>query len=66
MQRRLDYVYKSYDIESDSAWEKRNFECMNEYGYNFDSNKRRVVDYEKKCKRVLYSDVKVRNIKGKR
>lgn len=66
MQKRLDYYYKSYDIESNSAWEKKNFEYMNEYGYNFDSNKKRVIDYDKMCKRVLYSDVKKRNKEGKR
>lgn len=66
MQKRLDYFYKSYDIDSDSAWERKTIECMNEYGYNFDSNKKRIVDYEKKCSKVLYSDVKKRNIKGKR
>lgn len=66
MQKRLDYFYKSFDIESDDAWEKKKYECMNEYGYNFDSNKKRVIDYEKKCSRVLYSDVKKRNNQGKR
>ena len=66
MQKRLDYYYKGFDIDSSSAWEKRNFEIMNEYGYNFDSNKKRVIDYDKKCSSVLYSDVKERNNKGKR
>lgn len=66
MQKRLDYYYKSYDIENDSAWEKKNYEYMNDYGYNFDSNKKRVIDYDKMCSRVLYSDVKKRNKEGKR
>lgn len=66
MQKRLDYYYKSYDIENENLWEKKNFEYLNEYGYNFDSNKKRVVDYEKNCKKVLYSDVKKRNNIGKR
>ncbi|MBQ6687589.1 MAG: hypothetical protein IJN03_03605 [Bacilli bacterium] len=66
MQKRLDYFYKSYDIDSDNAWERKTIGCMNEYGYNFDSNKKRIIDYEKKCSKVLYSDVKKRNIKGKR
>jgi len=66
MEKRLDYYYKSFDIDSNSIWEKKNYDCMNEYGYNFDSNKKRVIDYEKNCRKVLYSDVKKQNNKGKR
>jgi len=66
MQKRLDYFYKENDIENINPLEKKRFEVMNEYGYNFDSNKKRIIDYEKRCSRVLYSDVKMHNNKGKR
>jgi len=66
MQKHIDYFYKSYDIDNVNSLEKKNFEVMNEYGYNYEVNNKRVVDYEKKCSRVLYSDVKRRNNKGKR
>ena len=66
MQKRLDYFYKSYDNENVNPREKRNYETMNEYGYNFEVNNQRYVDYEKKCSRILYSDIKRHNNKGKR
>lgn len=66
MQKRLDYYYKSYDIDNNNSLEKKNFETMNEYGYNFELNNKRVIDYEKKCSRVMYSDIKRHNNKGKR
>ena len=66
MQKRLDYFDKNYDIEDDNPLSKKNFEVMNEYGYNYELNNKRVIDYDKKCSKVLYSDVKIRNVKGKR
>ena len=66
MQNRLTNYYKSYDIDNVNPRVQKRHEIMNEYGYNFDSNTKTVVDYEKKCSRVLYTDVKMRNNKGKR
>ena len=66
MQKHLDYFYKNYDIEDDNPLSKKNFEVMNEYGYNYEVTNKRVIDYDKKCSKVLYSDVKIRNVKGKR
>ena len=66
MQKRLEYFYKSYDIDGTNPMEKKSFEIMNEYGYNFEANNKRTVDYEKKCRRLLYTDIKRHNNKGKR
>lgn len=37
-----DYYYKGYDIESKSRLEKIRMEYTNPYGYNLESNERRV------------------------
>ncbi len=44
-----DYYYKGYDIENINRLEKLFMEYNNPYGYNFDCNMRRVVDYNKKA-----------------
>ncbi len=41
-----DYYYKGYDIESKSRLEKVKMEYSNPYGYNLESNQRRIIDYE--------------------
>ena len=41
-----DYYYKGYDIESKSRLEKVRMEYSNPYGYNLESNQRRIIDYE--------------------
>jgi len=42
--RSCDYFYKTCDLEDMSPLDKKRYELLNEYGYNFDSNKKRVVD----------------------
>lgn len=58
-------VLKTYDLDT-SGIQKRDYVVMNEYGYNFESNKNKFIDYEKRCSRVMYSDIKKRIKKGKR
>lgn len=42
MRKHIDYYYKCFDKENDSEIEQMRTEKFNEYGYNFDTNKRRV------------------------
>lgn len=58
-------TYKCYDLNTNPMI-KRKFIAMNEYGYNFEIEKNEFVNYEKKCSRMLYSDVNKGNKKGKR
>ena len=44
-----DYYYKGYDVTNSSRLEKLAMELSNPYGYNLESNNRRVIDYEKKA-----------------
>ncbi len=41
-----DYYYKGYDIENKCRKEKIMMEYTNPYGYNYESNQRRVKDYD--------------------
>ena len=50
--RSVDYYYKSCDICNMDDKDKKRYEYMNDYGYNIDNNRRRVVDLEKECYRV--------------
>lgn len=65
MRKHIDYFYKSYDKIYRSELERREFECFNEYGYNFDSNNRREEDLEKRISRTNYNSCK-NKIKDKR
>ena len=57
MRRRSnDYFYKSCDLDKMSSLEKKRYEYLNEFGYNIDSNKRRVVDSEMQIKRHKNSE----------
>ena len=58
-------VIKSYDLDTNPK-NKRKYNIMNEYGYNFENNKNEFENYEKNCRRVLYSDVNNKVNKGKR
>ena len=44
-----NYYYKGYDVTNNSRLEKLKMEYSNPYGYNLESNNRRVIDYEKKA-----------------
>lgn len=44
MGRSTDYYYKGYDITNKNHLEKILMELQNPYGYNFESNSKRIVD----------------------
>lgn len=46
MARNTDYFYKGYDITNKNRLEKIKYEYLNPYGYNLDSNLRRVKNYD--------------------
>lgn len=58
MRKHVDYFYKCYDKINDSELDRICNECFNEYGYNFDSNKRRVMDYDEVAKKTNYNACK--------
>jgi len=49
--RSCDYHYKSCDLEKMSPLDKKRYELLNEFGYNMDSNKKRIVDFDMNIKR---------------
>jgi len=49
--RSCDYYYKSCDLEKLSPIDKKRYELLNEFGYNMDSNKKRIVDFDMNIKR---------------
>jgi len=55
MRKHIDYFYKGYDKNYRSELERKEFECFNEYGYNFDSNNRREKELEKSICRTNYN-----------
>lgn len=60
----LEHYYKSSDIEYKSDLERKKYEYLNEYGYNFDSNKRKAYDldrYAEKLKNeVHHNDINIK------
>lgn len=54
--RSCDYFYKSCDLEKMSPLDKKRYEYLNEFGYNMDSNKKRVIDYDNNIKRHKNSE----------
>lgn len=56
--RSCDYHYKAFDIICDTPLDKKRYEYLNEYGFNIDSNKKRIIDYEAQFKRVRYKKTK--------
>ena len=47
-----EYPYKGYDITNTNRLEKYTMEYQNPYGYNYESNRRKVINYEKKVTRT--------------
>ena len=58
-----DYYYKGYDIESKSRLERIRMEYSNPYGYNLESNQRRVVDIDSNVTHTNQNMVKNREYK---
>lgn len=50
-----EYYYKSADIESKSELEKKKYEYLNDYGYNYDSNKRKGYDLDRFAEKLKNS-----------
>lgn len=56
MRKNFLYYYKTYDNDYDSEVEKINREAFNEYGYNFDSNRRKAIS-DSKMSRTIHKRV---------
>lgn len=56
MRKHIDYFYKCYDKKSENEQDRICREYFNEYGYNFDSNKRRVIDPDGHIKKKNYQE----------
>lgn len=61
-----EYYYKGYDITNNNRLEKLTMELTNPYGYNLESNSRRVIDYDKLVTRTNQNGVKNKDYLGKR
>ena len=53
-----DYYYKTYDITNTNRLEKYMMEYQNPYGYNLESNSRRVIDHNKRVSRTNQDMIK--------
>lgn len=56
--RCVDYYYKSCDIEKLSSLDKKRYELLNDYGYNFESSSKRNIDFDLQVKRHKNSESK--------
>ena len=45
--RTNDYYYKACDLDKKSSLDKKRYEMLNEFGYNFASNKERTINQDK-------------------
>ena len=51
MRKNVDYFYKSYDGSPLSELERKEVEYFNDYGYNLESNRRRVIALDSVAKK---------------
>lgn len=58
MRKHIDYCYKCYDKMNENAIEQTINERFNEYGYNFDTNRKRVINYDELARKTDYKNVK--------
>lgn len=58
MYKMSNYYYKGYDIESKNRLEKIMMEYSNPYGYNYESNQKRVIDSDLNVTRTNQNMVK--------
>lgn len=65
MYKMSDYYYKGYDIESKSRLEKMQMEYSNPYGYNLESNERRVRNNDFNAKYTNQDMIKSKSFRGK-
>ncbi len=66
MFKSTNYYYKSYDVTNNNRLERLAMEYSNPYGYNLESNERRVIDYDKLVTHTNQNFVKNREFSGKR
>lgn len=66
MFKSINYYYKGYDVTNNNRLERLAMEYQNPYGYNLESNSKRVVDYDKKVTRTNQNYVKNKEFSGKR
>ncbi|MCI9280458.1 MAG: hypothetical protein HFJ02_06650 [Bacilli bacterium] len=55
MRKHIDYYYKCFDKESVNEIDRIVTEKFNDYGYNFDTNRRKTVN-EENMKKVCYKN----------
>lgn len=58
MRKHIDYYYKCYDRQNESNIDRIVNERFNEYGYNFENNKKRIIDYDELARKTDYKNVK--------
>ncbi len=58
MRKHIDYFYKCYDKMNENEIERTCNERFNEYGYNFDTNRKRVINYDELARKTDYKNVK--------
>ena len=61
-----NYYYKGYDVDNNNRLERLKMEYSNPYGYNLDSNERRVKNYDKLVTYTNQNYVKNKEFSGKR
>jgi len=66
MRKHIDYFYKCYDKQDRDGIDSIINERFNEYGYNFDSNSKKNVDYDEEAKRTNYNNCKKRISENKK
>lgn len=58
MRKHIDYHYKCYDRQNESNINRIVNERFNEYGYNFDTNNKRIIHYDELICKTDYKNVK--------
>ena len=56
MRRHIDYYYKCYDRNYLNEQDRIFNECFNDYGYNFDTNKRKATDPDEYAKKISFKN----------
>ena len=58
MYKSSDYYYKGYDVTNTNRLERLKMEYSNPYGYNLESNSRRMINYDILATHTNQNDVK--------
>lgn len=58
MKRSREYFYKTCDLEKMTPIDKKRYEFVNEFGYNLDINKKRIVNSDNQIIRHKNSESK--------